>query len=150
MLDIERIKEDYGYALRSECSENKCSLMLDGLSNHIVLKGDAISQDVKMCDCIIFVVDGSTIIGIVELKSKSPDSSEIVEKFNRSTETALAIFEKYGDRRTEFRFCYLALARKWKTPELNHIKRNKITVKGKQYSINTKRCGVSFSDVIKG
>ena len=59
MLDIERIKSDCAHALRRRCSESGCTLRLGGLSSRVVLKGEELYQDRKMCDCIIFIVDDS-------------------------------------------------------------------------------------------
>ncbi|MFC1717322.1 hypothetical protein ACFL6S_26925 [Candidatus Poribacteria bacterium] len=56
------IKSNFGYAQRRGCSEHGCRLTLGKeLGDHIVLKGEEIQQSdgakqqVKMCDCMIFV-----------------------------------------------------------------------------------------------
>ena len=85
MLDLDRIKRDFAHALRPRCSERGCTLSLQGLGDRVVLKGEEISQARQarkppMCDCIIFVVDDSIVIGIVELKSKTVDASQVEKK----------------------------------------------------------------------
>lgn len=155
MLDIDRIKRDLAHALRQRCSERGCTLRLQGLRNHVVLKGEEILQDrqdrkLPMCDCIIFVTDGSVTIGVVELKSKTADPSQIESKLTNSSRAALDIVEKYTDSRTEIRLYHLVLCKRWRPIEHRAIASKRIKVRGKreEYSIITKRCGVSFSAVI--
>lgn len=148
MLDIDRIKSDLAHALRRRCSESGCTLRLDGLRNRVVLKGEGICQDRKMCDCIVFVPNGSVIIGIVELKGKTVHTSEVADKLTNSAEIALDIFEKYVDRRMKPRFRHLLLHRGLDGSERRKIERRRIKVGGKGYDIITKRCGVRFRDVI--
>jgi hypothetical protein len=148
MLYIDRIKSRFAHALRRGCSEKRCTLRLQGLGNYAVLNGERICPDRKMCDCIIFVANGSVIIGIVELKSKTAHSSDIAEKLTNSSETALDILQRCADSGVDFRLCHLALSKKWKTIELRKIRKERVRIRGKVYSIITKRCGVSFSTVI--
>ncbi len=155
MLDLELIKRDFAHALRPSCSEKGCTLSLQGLGDRVVLKGEEISQARQahkppMCDCIIFVVDSSIIIGIVELKSKTVDVSQVEKKLVNSSRIALNIVEKYTDNRAEIEFYHLVLCKRWRHAEHREIKGKRIRVRGKKkgYSIITKRCGISFSEAI--
>jgi len=148
MLDIDRIKSDFAHALRRRCSEGGCTLRLDGLTNRVVLKGDGICQDRKMCDCIVFVVNGSVIIGIVELKGKTVHTSEVADKLTNSSEIALSILEKYADWGTKPTIRHLLLHKGLDSSELRKIERRRIGIRGKRYDIIAKPCGVSFSTVI--
>lgn len=144
MLDIERIKSDFAHAFRSRCSESGCTLRLDGLSNRVVLKGEELYQDRKMCDCIIFIVDDSVIIGIVELKSKTVRTSEVADKLINSSEIALDILEKYADRHMKPIFRHILLHKGLNDSERRKIERSRINVRGRKYDIITKRCGTSL------
>lgn len=145
---IDRIKSDFTNVVVSSCSERGCTLRLDGLSNHVVLKGERTCKDRRICDCIIFTRDNCIIIGIVELKSKTIHSSEIVEKLTNGSEMALNILEKCSDISIEFEFYHLVLCKRWHTSQYKVIISKKIIVRGKRYGIIPKRCGVSFSTVI--
>lgn len=155
MLDMDRIKSDFAHALRRRCSERGCTLRLGGLGNHIVLKGEELCSDrqsrrLPMCDCIIFVADGSIIIGIVELKSRTADPGQIEKKLTNSSRIALDILQNYIDTRIEPEFYHIVLCKKWRTAEHTAIRNRKIKVRGKsrKYDIITDHCGVSLSTVI--
>ncbi len=155
MLDMDRIKTDFAHALRRRCSERGCTLRLGGLGNHIVLKGEELCPDrqsrrLPMCDCIIFVADGSIIIGIVELKSRTADPDQIEKKLTNSSRMALDILGKYLDSRIEPVLYHIVLCKRWHTAEYRAITNRKIRVRGRseKYDIITDHCGSSFSTVI--
>lgn len=153
MQVINFIKNNFARAAVTRCFERGCELKFNGLDKYVVLKGERVCRDRKMCDCIIFKARGYIIIGIAELKSKTAHSSEIVEKLTNGSEIALDILKegviKYK-RSLMYQFCHLVLCKKWHTSEYKVISREKITVKGKRYDIILKRCGVSFSEIISG
>ena len=146
MSVIDRIRNNFTNAIIHRCSEMGCRLRLNGLSNRVVLKGERICQDRRICDCIIFT--GSIIIGIVELKSKTANSSEIEEKLTNGSEIALNILERCCDNDIKFEFYHIVLAKKWRSSEYKAINSRKIVVRGKRYDIIPKRCGVSFAAII--
>jgi len=118
---INRIKTDFSNAVVASCSERSCKLRLNGLSNRVVLKGERTCQDRRICDCIIFIKDRCIIIGIVELKSKTIHSSEIVEKLTNGSEIALNILEECSDKRMKFDFYHLVLCKRWHTSQYKVI-----------------------------
>jgi len=143
---INYIKSNFADAVIPRCSEMGCKLRLNGLSNYVVLKGESLCKDRRICDCIIFT--GGIIIGIAELKSKTAHSSEIEEKLTNGLEIALNILEECRDNDIKFEFYHLVLAKKWHSSEYKVLTRKKIVVKGKRYDIIPKRCEISFSEVI--
>ena len=148
MLDIASIKRNFAHALRRGCSESSCTLRLDYLSDHIVLNGEVICEDRKMCDCIVFVVNSSVTIGVVELKSRTIHTSEVLDKLTNSSEIALGIFEKYGSRRTKPIFLHILLHKGLDGTERRKLGKTRIKVRGKEYGIITKPCGSFFSTII--
>jgi hypothetical protein len=148
MSVIDRIKNNIINAIINRCSEKGCRLRLDGLNNYVVLKGERICLDRKICDCIIFTENDYIIIGIVELKGKTEHSSEIIEKLTNGSLTALDILERCSDDRVKFEFYHLVLCKSWHPSEYRVIVSRKIIVRGKKYDIIPKRCGVSFFAVI--
>lgn len=146
MTTIDCIKSNFTNTIVARCSEKGCKLRLNGLSDYIVLKGERICQDRKICDCIIFVRN-NRIIGIVELKSRTAHPSEIKEKLINGSIIALDILEKCRDKQN-YEFYHLVLSKSWRPPEYRVIISRRIIVRGKRYDIIPKRCGVSFSAVI--
>lgn len=146
---IDCIKSDFAEEMVNHCSERSCKLKLAGQSNYVVLKGEKICNNRRICDCIIFTIgDEYIVIGIVELKSKTAHSSEIEETLTNGSEVALNILEKCNDERLKFDFYHIVLSKKWKSSELRMIESKKILVGGKEYNIITKKCGLSFLELI--
>lgn len=148
MRTISCIKNIFANAVAKDCSEMGCKLRLNGLHNHVVLKGEQICTSRKMCDCIIFATNKRIIIGIVELKSKTAHPSEIIEKLTNSSEVALSTLEKCRRNFTRLDFYHIVLCKGWDSSEHRVITSRRIVVRGKKYDIIPKRCGVSFSEVI--
>ena len=146
MSVIDCIKNNFTNAIVPRCFEMGCMLNLNGLSNHVVLKGETICQNRRICDCIIFTE--GIIIGIVELKSRTAHSSEIEEKLTNGSEIALNILDKCSNNDMKFEFYHLVLAKKWHSSEYKVITSRKIVVRGKRYHVIPKRCGISFSAII--
>lgn len=145
---INCIENNFTNAIIARCSERGCGLRLNGLNKHVVLKGETLCKDRRICDCIIFTRDNCIIIGIVELKSKTIHPSEIVEKLTNGSGIALDILEKCSDNHMKLEFYHLVLCKRWHSSEYRVIISKKIIVTGKRYDIIPKRCGSSFSKLI--
>lgn len=148
MSVIDCIKGNFTDAIVARCSERGCKLRLSGLGNHVVLKGERVCKDRRICDCIIFTRDSYVIIGIVELKSKTIHSGEIVEKLTNGSEIALDVLRECSDNCPTFDFYHIILCKSWHPSEYRVIVSRKIIVRGKRYDIIPRRCGVSFSALI--
>lgn len=148
MSVIDSIRADFSDKIIPCCDDNGCTLRLNDLNDYIIMKGERICIDRKMCDCIIFKNNNIIIIGIVELKSKNPHVNDIEEKLNNSSAKAIEIFEQYCERNIKFELCHIVLAKRWKPPEYDLIKSKKIRIRGKRYDIIPKKCGDSFSTLI--
>ena len=66
MPRIERIKSNFAEEMVTHCSERSCKLKLVGLSDYVVLKGEKMRGDCKICDCLIFTENADGLIGLVE------------------------------------------------------------------------------------
>ena len=144
MSAIDCIKDNYITAIINSCAEKGCKLELNDLEEHIVLKGEKILQDRKMCDCIIFL---KHVVGFVELKSKTVHATEVVEKLTNGTKAAIDILEGCNNS-TDFNFFHIVLAKKWNSSEYRVITKKKIKIRGKRYDIIPKKCGTSFCQII--
>lgn len=94
MLVLNCIKSNFGDAIISSCSELGCKLRLNGLNSYVVLKGESVCKNRRICDCIVFARENPIIIGIVELKGKTTHSNKIIKKLSNGTEIALDILKK--------------------------------------------------------
>lgn len=148
MQVIDCIKDRFSYAVIGCCSEKNCELVLKGLNNYVVLKGEKLLPDRKSCDCIIFESDNYFIIGIVELKSKTVHASDILEKLSNSSIPPLKILEQCDESNLDFQFYPIVLAKKWHPSEFKVLSNKRITIRGKKYSIILKRCGIFFTQII--
>jgi len=146
---LQKIKEKYSYAIEEKCEESGCKLLLNDLHEFVILKGEKVCSGCKICDFIIFVPKENYVItGIVELKSKTTHANEIIEKLKNCLNRATEIMNKCCERNIEQEFYLLVLARGWKTPEYNVIKKRKVEVGNKKYDILLKSCGTSFKYII--
>ncbi len=147
MSIVSCIKKRFAYAVIKKCSESNCQLKLNGLSNYIVLKGEKICNDRKICDCIIFKENHHIIIAVIELKSKNIRASEIREKLTNGREKGLMVLEKCNDNDT-IDFFHIVLYKNIRVPEYRVIAAEKIMINGKRHPVILKKCGESFSKLI--
>ena len=145
--------EDYAKARIRRCSESGCKLVLDRLPNRVILKGERLVQDRKICDCIIFAIyeeaKGNLIVGIVELKSKTVDVDSVVKKLTNGSELALNILENCQKDLRNLKFYHVILSKGESSSKLKTLKRRKILFRGKRYNIIHKRCGESFWQIVR-
>jgi hypothetical protein len=124
MALINCIKSHFSDALVKRCSDKSCELTLDGLGQHVVLKGERLCTDRKICDCIIFAKDTYIVVGIVELKSKTVHPSAVVKKLENGSDLAQFIVEKCTDSPMNLEFYHIVLAKRWSTSAYRTITSN--------------------------
>jgi hypothetical protein len=132
----------------THCSERSCKLKLVGLGNYVVLKGEKMRGDCKICDCLIFTENADGLIGLVELKSKNANATEIEEKLTNGLEIASRLLEKCGIKYVNVDFYLIVLSKNWRSSEYQVIKSRKVQFRGKRYDIIPRKCGLSFLDLI--
>jgi hypothetical protein len=145
---ISCVRDRFSSAVVQECSEHGCSLNLAGLSNIVVLKGEWIHSDRKMCDCVIFAEKGRrAFICVVELKSRLADAEEVVEKLVNGLKASLEILGE----------CYkvpnpslytIVLAKSWRRSEYRILWSKRVELMGKRHRIILGRCGASLFEII--
>lgn len=86
-------------------------------------------------------------IGIIELKSKTAHTNEIIEKLKYGSYLAIRILEKCNINPTSIKFYHIVLSQRWDTSEYKVLTNRKIEIHGKKWNIFPKRCGTSFLDV---
>jgi hypothetical protein len=142
---LKYLENKYPEAVTKRCEDAGCSLKLNDLDEYIVLKGERIFPHQPICDCIVFIKKARTIAGVVELKSKTVDVSQVRQQLKGGLQFVFEAITQCGKSMK----CYVVvLARRWRTSEYRVIISKKIEVDGIKYSILPKRCGISFSEII--
>lgn len=148
MSVIEEIRNHFGEAEIARCVERGCRLRLDGLREHVILKGERICPNQKISDCIIFVQEASIVVGIIELKSKTIHATDVTQKLTNGLQAAWDILHGFNNRVRTHVFL-VVLAKGWDTSAFRKLKREPgVQFQGKEYSIRPKRCGASFKQII--
>ncbi len=144
---------EYAKAKIDRCSEHGCKLVLDSLPHRIIFKGEKLVQTRKICDCIIFAIyeglKGNLIVGIVELKSKTVDTNNVVQKLTNGSQVAMNILSKCKMVREKLKFYPIVLAKRWKPSELKTLKKRKIPIADRKYNIIHEKCSRRFREIIQ-
>jgi len=148
-LDIRSIQKDYAKAVLPCCDDQQCKLILNNLQGYVILKGDTALTNCKMCDCIVFKVNGLITIGIIELKSKTVHASEVKEKLVNGTKFASSILQKYRVNHLAHKYYPILLHKGLDPISIRMIYKKRISVAGKKLPIYVKRCGTYFSSIIE-
>ncbi len=149
---IEFAREKFARFNKDKCEERDCKLSI-GITkkrNYIILKGDEIYKDRKMCDCIILIRKGKCFLVIAELKNRDIDAGDIVEKHRNSLKFARELVKQSVNRLEEIEYYPVLLHKGVKTVEIRRFrqKRNKIRFCKDHRFIIIKKCGSTLSDVI--
>ena len=145
---ISCVRDRFSGAVVQECSERGCNLDLAGLGNIVVLKGERIYSDRKMCDCVIFAEkEGKAIVCAVELKSKLADAEEVVEKLSNGLKASLEILGECS-RVPNPSLYPIVLARSYRGPEHKVLRHRKVELVGKRHRVILGRCGLPLSRII--
>lgn len=142
-----KIPQQLKHAEINRCCESGCVLKLHNVKNYFVLKGEKISDVDQMCDCIIFHDDGRLNIALVELKSGSPRTSELINKLANSG-NLMSQFFRTSSHGSSYRIFPILLAKHYRPPEFHLLRKATVKIQGKKYPIRLKKCGEGFLDVI--
>jgi hypothetical protein len=142
---IQCIGNKFANAIIGCCQEMGCELKINNLNNYIVLKGEKVCSNSKICDCLLFAEDSNCIIiGVVELKRKDIHANEIIEKLCNGLITVLDILVKCCSNNIKYDCYPILLYKNIRPPEYEIITSKKIKAKGKEYKIRPAQCGSSF------
>ena len=133
------------------CNErrSRCMLKLDGMNEYIILKGERLCSDQKICDCFVFIEEvGLEIVALVELKSRSVHASEIEEKLENSLKWAIDILDDCGVGVSDVKIGLIVLAKNWRTVEHKKTRALVIKIRGMKEGIITGKCGDSIEKLI--
>jgi hypothetical protein len=154
MSFIECIRERFGNSAIKHCKEKGCNLNLENIRNHIILKGEKICRNRKICDCIIFIErNGKIIVVIVELKSRTVHVNEVVEKLQNALQVASEILNSCNSGNHKVEFILTILAKKWSSKESREYvllikKRKAICGDKKNCRISRGSCGTPLNQIL--
>lgn len=116
----------------------------------MIIKGDEIHKDRKMCDCIIFMRNEKCFLVITELKNRDINATDIVEKHRNSLKFVKELVKQSVNRLEEIEYYPVLLHKKAKSVEIRRFrqKRNRIRFCKDHRFIIIKKCGSSLSDII--
>ena len=89
----------------------------------------------------------SIIIGLVELKSRTVDVSDVVDKLKNCSVKVLNILNGYSE--IPRNIYHIVLAKGYSYSEIKLLKQKTIRIGRITVNIITKRCGTSFADIIR-
>ncbi len=152
MSVVSSIRRKYPFV--TDCNEQGCKLGLTGLNqkNSVILKGEEVrvSSNDPVCDRIVFKENSSFMLGIVELKSKNPKASKIIDQINGGLELTFSIIEKSGFNNLNPSVILIVLAKSINGKFERDKLRKPIKFKGKKIFIVLENCGDSFTRICEG
>ena len=112
----------------------------------MILKGDSLDPDNKMCDCLMFRKDGSILIA--ELKHRVQHVGAVFEKFHRSVATSLSIASESGSKKNSVTLV-LVSSHYRRSLEHDRILAHLVKHAGIRYRIKIGHCGDLTSNFVK-
>lgn len=116
------------------------------MENYIILKGERICKNRKICDHVILIGNSIIKIVIVEFKSKNAKSSDIERKLYNCSIIALDIREKCIGGSPTWDFYHYVVVKSWRPPEYRKIVNTRLSIRGKKYNIIPETERVSLAD----
>ncbi|NQT86522.1 hypothetical protein HQ560_07140 [bacterium] len=144
----DHVGDELAHAQRKRCREAGCELKLDDIPSYILLKGEEIASDRKMCDGVIFLGQKPLRVVLAELKSKTTHASDIVEKLKNGATAAHDILAACDIVPSTVDERLIVLAKRWSRSELKVLTSKRIAIDGRKRPILTKRCGIRLSSIL--
>ena len=142
----ECIKNEFHRKLVKHCKERSCKLQMDINSSFVILKGEKIAQNEKICDCfIIFSYNSRILLALVELKNKSIHRNEIEQKFKNSLKYAKELMNKCEIKEKDVDLVLILLKKGIKSSEFQVLR----DIKFNRRKIFIKKCGIKISEILK-
>ena len=150
-MSIDCIKRHFEHALQNQCSEQGCAVNLRQIPNRVVLKGEKlVREEESICDCLFFLFEnGKYTVALVELKSKNVDVSLVVKQFTNGTRKAFEMLSQCGIDAKNTRWYHFLYSKELKTAARKKLDDSKVSLKGRLFKINRKRCGDSLHEAIE-
>lgn len=139
--------------LIKRCKDKGCQLKIGrDVENYIIYDIEKYIKnnyaDEKTTDCLImFIINSTKKIAIVELKGKDPGITEIKYKFKSVIKILNKIIKKQALK--DYTFYPILLSKKISSEKTKQLHKIKIRFKSKDYSIIKERCNTSLSFIYR-
>lgn len=141
--------KNYRSILRSSCEDNGCKLSLKRTKKIAITKPDQLMKNEEACDNLIFWIKESVLrICVIEYKEYNPQATKIQHQLMGGCELIKQILEKCKKGDLAIVFFPIAVAKRWKKPELEYLKRHKICFNGNNYDIIRAKDGDSLDEIV--
>lgn len=142
----------FSNCLSCHCQEGRCKLRLDSLrhSSLVIIDGlkyqEFYNYRERLCDCIIFYIEGSIIVSVVELTGGRMDAEKGKKQLIGGAKVAEDAIGTYRANN----FLPVALfGRRTHPSELKVMASLKLRFQGKNYNPIIERCGSSLKSIIE-
>ena len=137
----------YVAAKIKRCSEGKCNIKLDNISENIILKGEKLCNDKKINDCMVIVFE-ENMICLVELKSRIAHVNNVFEKLHNGTLVILDLLKEAKVNIKDYDFIHIVLHKRIHSIDSKIIKSKKIKIFKNSYDVISKSCGISLKLIL--
>ncbi|MBD3200659.1 MAG: hypothetical protein GF316_11635 [Candidatus Lokiarchaeota archaeon] len=143
-------ESNFTHALRNNCSERNCRLVLDNCRERIIIKGEEIrkNNNESICDNIIFISKNKIIIINVELKSKTIDYGKIINKFRQTPIYTKNFLNCCKKDFLKYTYIPIILAKSWNVITKRKFKNQKVRFENKNYDLILSDCGIRISIIL--
>jgi hypothetical protein len=132
-----------------KCCENDCKFIINSDIKPIILKGEKIFKQKKICDYIIFI-DGDIIkFCLAELKSKTSHPSDIEAQLQNGADVIQNILNIINITCLPQNFYPLVLHKGMNNNAWRLLVKIKINVAGRKVPIDIQRCGAKLKSVLE-
>ena len=146
---LRRIHASFGGAERRGCCERGCRLVLGGITDCVVLKGEDIVGDRRICDCVIIHAGIPLRVLLVELKSGGAKPSQIFEKFSNAADLVSQMGRRLFDGEEYDVGILLLVGRRRRQSLYDTCRTREFVVGGKKHAVQVLPCGTHLADVYK-
>ena len=147
---IGAVKQKYSHAVIRVCKDEGCRVSNKSLRDYVILEGEALVQNKKICDCIFFARLDGLVVCVVELKAgEVSHAKDVVKKLANGAAAALDIIRKCGGKGGRFELLAFVLSGGMSSSAYRVLTRHCVKVGGECYPIATGRCGAALADLVR-
>lgn len=150
--DIQDVMKNDEYLIK-RCKDKGCQLKIGrDIDNYMIFNIEEYIKenykDEKTTDClIIFIINASKNLAIVELKGSSPGVTDVKKKFISVIKILKKIIKK--DVLKDYQFYPILLSKNLSSEKTKQLYKIKIKFENKDFSIIKERCNTNLSFIYK-
>lgn len=140
------IEKNYSQHAVSKCNENSCKMKFNEIGDHIIIKGESISDgNFKICDYLVFIDNSSCVICSLELRSNNiGHPTEIHKKLENSVPIIDTILKKCANSGIKIKYYPILLSK-----SIDRFNEEVITAKKiRGEKIIREKCGIKLKTIL--